>query len=252
MLGLISNVLHNNEKISHFWGRLEFMDINDLSKDLAPIVSNTMADVVEVKLREYLKKKSFKPGDALPKELELAEALGVSRNVLREALSRLRMLGMIETKKKRGMVLARPDILGTFERVLDPLIIDKNTLQDIFELRLVLEMGLAELLYIRKTEKDIKELEQIAKKEVITDDSFRIKNEIAFHGKLYEISGNDTLKRFQIMLLPIFDYVLTLEKKPSRGMVSHLDLVEILKTGTVEDFKKGMQAHLQPHFDRLK
>lgn len=228
------------------------MENTDLSKDLPPIVANTMADIVELRLREYLKRKSFKPGDALPKELELAEALGVSRNVLREALSRLRMLGMIETKKKRGMVLARPDILGTFERVLDPLIIDQNTLQDIFELRLVLEMGLAELLYIRKTEKDIKELEQIAKKEVNLDNTFRIKNEIAFHGKLYEMSGNDTLKRFQIMLLPIFDYVVAVEKKSIKGEVSHLDLVEILKTGTVEDFKKGMLAHLQPHFDRLK
>lgn len=228
------------------------MAVNDLSKDLAPIVSNTMADQVEIKLREYLKKKSFLPGDALPKELELAEALGVSRNVLREALSRLRMLGMIETKKKRGMILARPDILGAFERVLDPLIIDKETLQDIFELRLVLEMGLADLLYIRKTDKDIAELENIAKKEVNKDFSFRIKNEIAFHGKLYEMTGNDTLKRFQIMLLPIFDYVITLEQKPTRGLVNHMDLVQILKTGTKEDFKTGMQAHLQPHFDRLK
>lgn len=228
------------------------MAINDLSKDLAPIASNTMADIVEVRLREYLKKKSFRPGDALPKELELAEALGVSRNVLREALSRLRMLGMIETKKKRGMILARPDILGTFERVLDPLIIDTETLQDIFELRLVLEMGLADLIYIRKTEKDIAELENIAKKEVNHDNSFRIKNEIAFHGKLYEMSGNDTLKRFQIMLLPIFDYVITLEKKPTRGKVNHMDLVQILKTGSKEDFKKGMEAHLKPHFDRLK
>ncbi|ETZ23174.1 FadR/GntR family transcriptional regulator [Pedobacter sp. V48] len=228
------------------------MAINDLSKDLAPIASITMADVVEVKLREYLKKKSFLPGDALPKELELAEALGVSRNVLREALSRLRMLGMIETKKKRGMVLARPDILGTFERVLDPLIIDKETLQDIFELRLVLEMGLADLIYVRKTDKDIAELENIAKKEVNLDNSFRIKNEIAFHGKLYEMSGNDTLKRFQIMLLPIFDYVVTLEKKPTRGKINHMDLVQILKTGSKADFKKGMEAHLKPHFDRLK
>ncbi|MDR6782167.1 GntR family transcriptional repressor for pyruvate dehydrogenase complex [Pedobacter africanus] len=228
------------------------MAINDLSKDLLPIASNTMADIVEVRLREYLKKKSFRPGDALPKELELAEALGVSRNVLREALSRLRMLGMIETKKKRGMVLARPDILGTFERVLDPLIIDTETLQDIFELRLVLETGLADLIYIRKTDKDIAELENIAKKEVNHDNSFRIKNEIAFHGKLYEMSGNDTLKRFQIMLLPIFDYVVTLEKKPTKGKVNHMDLVQILKTGTKEDFKKGMEAHLKPHFDRLK
>jgi len=226
----------------------------DLSNDLAPIVSTTMADVVELRLREYLKKKSFEPGDPLPKEMELAEALGVSRNVVREALSRLRMLGMVETKKRRGMVLSRPDILGAFERVLDPLIIDKDTLQDVFELRLVLEMGLADLLYVRKTEKDLDELEAIARREVHDEDKpFRIKNEIAFHGKLYEMTGNTTLKRFQSMLLPVFGYVITtLEKKQVKGKVSHLDLVKALRNGTREEFRAKMHEHLLPHFNRLK
>lgn len=220
---------------------------------LEKIVPATMADVVEVKLRQYLKNKPFLPGDALPTEAELAEALGVSRNVLREALSRLRMLGMIESKKKRGMVLTKPDILGAFEKVLDPLIIDKDTLQDIFELRLVLEMGLADLLFLRKTDKDVEELETIAKAEKYdSGKQFRIKSEIEFHGKLYEMTGNNTLKRFQSMLLPIFGYVVTLEKKKIAGKVNHLDLVQILKKGTKEDFKKGMYEHLKPHFDRLK
>ena len=143
------------------------LDYN-LSEELGPIVHKTMADMVEMRIREYLKHKSFKPGDALPKEVELAEALGVSRNVVREALSRLRMLGMIESKKRRGMVLARPDILGSFERVLDPLIIDEGTLQDIFELRLTLEIGMADLIYLRKTDKDVEELERIAKKQMPT------------------------------------------------------------------------------------
>src|ERR1700712_4484766 len=121
----------------------------ELSSDLKRIDHKTMADVVEIRLREFLKKKSFKPGDALPSEQQLAEALGVSRNVVREALSRLRMLGIVETKKKRGMLLSRPDILGSFERVLDPLIMDTSTLQDLFELRLTLEIGLADILYKR-------------------------------------------------------------------------------------------------------
>lgn len=218
---------------------------------IEPITPKTMAEIVEVRLREYFRRKSFKPGDALPTENELAEALGVSRNVVREALSRFRMLGIVETKKKKGMTMSNPDVLGAFEKVLDPLIIDDGTLQDIFELRLVLEMGLADLLYIRKTDKAIDELEKIATEEE-RDNSFRVQNEIAFHGKLYEMTGNDTLKRFQTMLLPIFAYVITLEKKPIRGKVSHIDLVKILRKGTSEDFKKGMLAHLQPHFDRLK
>lgn len=230
------------------------MSKSDLMKDLGPIAQRTMADVVEKELREYLKKKSFKPGDALPSENELAEALGVSRNVVREALSRLRMLGMIETRKRRGMILSTPDILGSFERVLDPLIIDDNTLQDIFELRLTLEMGLADILYLRKTKKDIEELEAIAKSQDPRGkgQAFRIHNEISFHGKIYQMTGNETLTRFQNMLLPIFGYVISLEKVPQIGKVSHVDLVNILKDGSKEDFRQGMLEHLKPHFNRLK
>lgn len=230
------------------------MAIRKLSDDLSPIPTETMADIVETRLQEYFKKKAFKPGDSLPTEMELVDALGVSRNVVREALSRLRMLGMVETRKKRGMILARPDILGTFERVLDPLIIDEPILRDLFELRLTLEMGLADLLFLRKTDKDIAQLEKIALAEKKDGEKkFRVQNEIAFHGKLYEITGNNTLKRFQTMLMPVFGYVTTLEKNKEyeSGTVNHLDLVEILKAGTKEDFKTGMYAHLKPHYDNL-
>jgi GntR family transcriptional regulator, transcriptional repressor for pyruvate dehydrogenase complex len=231
--------------------------MSDLKNDIQPLEASTMTDLVELRLREYLKRKSFVPGDALPKEQELADALGVSRNVVREALSRLRMLGMIDTRKKRGMVLSQPDILGSLERVLDPLILGKNTLRDIFELRLVLEMGLADLIYLRKTPEDIAALETIVAQEVNKQQKpFRVEHEIAFHGKLYQMTGNDTYMRFQKMLLPVFEYVLEYEIQVNGqadvGKVTHDDLVAILKTGDAEDFRRGMKAHLKPHFDRLK
>ncbi len=228
------------------------MPTKDLMNDLKPIEVNTRADLVEIQLREYLDKKGLKTGDVLPTEMDLSEALGVSRNVLREGLSRLRMLGLIESKKKRGMVLTSPDILGSFERVLNPQFMDTSTLKNLFELRLVLESGLADLLFLRKTDKDIKELEGIIKKEKSGDnDVFRVNSEIAFHGKLYEITGNDTLKRFQIMLLPVFDYVLKNENRSIKSNVNHTDLVNILKTGSKEDFVLAMREHLRPHYEYL-
>ena len=204
--------------------------------DIEPVSHQTMADIVELKLLAFLKKNAFKPGDALPKEMELAEALGVSRNILREALSRLRVLGMVDSKKRRGMVLTSPDILGSLEKVMDPLIIDQSTLQDFFELRLTLEMGLADILFIRKTEKDVAELEQIALAEKVRDKNdvaFRIKSEVEFHGKIYRMTGNHTMQRFQTMLLPIFGHLVTVEKKPAAAKVTHLDLVNLLKNGTI-------------------
>ncbi|HTE11982.1 MAG TPA: GntR family transcriptional regulator [Chitinophagaceae bacterium] len=230
------------------------MALTNLSVELKRIDQRTMADLVELQLRDYLRKKSFKPGDPLPSEQQLADSLGVSRNVVREALSRLRMLGIVETKKKRGMLLSRPDILGSFERVLDPLIMDTGTLQDLFELRLTLEVGLADILYKRKTAKDVAELEAIAVRQQVTvgKPSWRIKHEIAFHGKLYQMTGNDTMQRFQHMLLPIFGYVIELEKVYTPASVSHMTLVEILKNGSKEKFRQGMYQHLKHHFDRIK
>lgn len=222
--------------------------------EIEPVSHQTMADVVEVKLLEYLKINSFKPGDPLPKEMELAEALGVSRNILREALSRLRMLGLIDSRKRRGMVLSNPDIMGSMEKVMNPLVIDDNTLRDFFELRLTLEMGLADILYIRKTKEGIEELEKIAQAEIApvkTDAAFRIKSEVAFHGKIYQMTGNQTLQRFQTMLMPIFGHLVAQEKKPAGGKVTHLDLVNLLKNGTIEEFRMGMKGHLEHHFQNL-
>lgn len=218
---------------------------------IKPIGAKSMAEQVETSLRDYFIKKSFKPGDAIPTELELAAALGVSRNVVREALSRFKMLGIIESKKKTGMVISSPNVVGTFEKVLNPVIMDAATLQDLFELRLVLEVGIADLLFIRKNAAAINELETIAANES-KGEFFRISNEIDFHGKLYEMTGNNTLKNFQKLLLPVFGYVTKLEKeKQVSGKVTHRHLVQLLRNGNKEDFRMGMLAHLKPHYDRL-
>ena len=225
--------------------------------DLKPIVRQTMAELVEENIREYLKKKNLKPGDPIPKETEMAESLGVSRNVIREALSRFRMLGLVETRKKRGMVLTKPDIFIGLERVLDPNLLGDDVLVDIFEMRLVLEMGLAELLFMHKTEKDIKDLETILKnRRNGGKTTFKLEHEIKFHGKLYQMTQNNTLLRFQKLLYPIFQYVTDVESHfdhpPKVGSVDHFELVEILKKGDPLSFRQGMYEHLKPHFEWIE
>ncbi len=222
--------------------------------DFEPIVTVTRAELVEEQIRAYLKKKKLKLGDPIPKETELAESLGVSRNVIREALSRFRMLGLIESRKKRGMVLTKPDIMNGLERVLDPNLLDRETLLDIFEMRLVLEMGLAELLFIKKTPKDVADLEKIVhKKSGQNSIKFNLEHEVEFHSRLYEITGNETLHRFQRLLLPIFQFVTDEEahhkKPPRKGKVDHQQLVEIIKDGNPLSFRQGMYDHLEPHFE---
>jgi DNA-binding FadR family transcriptional regulator len=115
-------------------------------------------------------------------------------------------------------------------------------------------MGLADLLYMRLKADDIDELEQIAlqHRNAPGDNTFRINHEIAFHGKLYRMTGNDTMMRFQNLLLPIFGYVLTLERVPIIGKVNHMELVKLLREGGKEDFRRGMFLHLEHHFQKLQ
>jgi GntR family transcriptional repressor for pyruvate dehydrogenase complex len=127
----------------------------------------------------------------------------------------------------------------------------------ILEIRLVLEIGMADLLFYRITKEDIEELRKIVSNEPPATQYhlFNIEHEIAFHGKLYEITGNKTLKKFQKMLLPIFDYVHKsglLKTQPLlKTFVSHKELVDILENGTPEKFRNGMRSHLENHFIRL-
>ena len=226
-------------------------------KNLQNIDTSSLVDRVENKLVEILQKKKLKVGDSIPKELELAETLGVSRTVIREALLRLRMMGLIESKKKKGAVITSPDLFGIMSKSMNPHILDQETLKEIFEIRLVLEIGMADFLFQRKTKQDIEDLREIVRKEPkITDQHlFNISHEIAFHGKLYEITGNETLKKFQKMLLPVFDYVhhsgLLGKETPLKKFVSHKGLVDILETGTPELFRNAMRHHLENHFARL-
>lgn len=233
------------------------MNTTSFKKSLQSIDTSTLVDKVEKKLVEILQKKKLKVGDSIPKEVELAETLGVSRTVIREALLRLRMMGLIESKKKKGAVITSPDLFGIMSKSMNPHILDQDTLKGIFEIRLALEIGMADFLFNRIRKEDLDELNDIVKKEPkITDQHlFNIEHEIAFHGKLYEITGNETLKKFQKMLLPVFDYVhrsgLLGKEMPLKKFVSHKGLVDILEKGSPEQFRNAMRLHLENHFARI-
>lgn len=224
---------------------------------LKAIDTSTLVDRVEAKLVELLQSRQLKLGDSIPKEVELAQAIGVSRTVIREALLRLRMMGLIESKKKKGSVITSPDIFGNLSKSMNPHLLDDRTLRDVFELRLVLEVGMADLLFHRIRREDIEALREIVREEPADaeDRLFNVQHEIDFHGRLYEITGNETMRKFQKMLLPVFEYVHQsgLLKKPaaSKKFISHKGLVDILESGTPEQFRNAMRNHLDNHYARL-
>ena len=153
------------------------------------------------------------------------------------------------------MILTEPDLLIGLDKLLQPKILSEETLQDMFEMRLVLEMGIAELLFARIKPSDIADLKAILKTEKDYPALFEMDFEARFHGRIYEIARNNTLVRFQSMLLPIFKYVhdkglkLKDEELP-KNYVTHALIVKAIETGNAEKYRDAMKRHLKIHFDK--
>lgn len=233
------------------------MVANSLINQIKTVDNSSLVDRVEMQLMEIFVNRGLKTGDMIPKEMELANAMGVSRTVIRESLTRLKTMGLVDSIKHKGTVLTSPNLAQVLQKSMIPKILDDETLKNIFEIRLILEIGMADSIFRNITDKDIRELENItnSEPESTREVLFDIDHEVKFHGKLYQITNNYTLMNFQTILLPAFNYVYDsgLINRPikKKKHVSHKELVEILKAGSPKKFREGMRKHLDNHFDRL-
>ena len=216
----------------------------------------TLVDQVEESLIEYFKEQGLRPGSSIPPEAELANALGVARTVLREALSRFKMTGMIESRTKRGMILAEPSILGGMKRCVNPLLMNKDTVLDILEFRIALEIGISNNIFSNLTPQDIEELEQIVEmSQVIGNNKYAPISEHRFHTKLYEITGNRIISEFQDIIYPVLDFVkeqsrdffepIERELSENSELVTHRHLLEFIKRGDLEGYKHAIVEHFR-------
>ena len=212
--------------------------------------STGLADQATKRLRDFIVNEKYQPGDLLPGEIELSQKLGVSRTIIREALSRFRMMGIVESRRRRGMILTSPDILSGFELAIDGTWLEADTQRELFELRLMMEIGLSDLLFKKKTDRlmaklsKIIDLEQDAKTE-----AERMKADADFHAVLYAATGNQTLMRFQKLLYPLLtQYAADKVEGITETMMNHTGLLEELRNGTPDSFRMAMRQHLEPHF----
>lgn len=129
------------------------------------------------------------PGDRLPTEQFLAETYGVSRNVVREGIARLRNEGIVESRQGIGaFVAATPSPILR----LDASLRSPDRHQSLFELRAALEVRAAELAAARRTEEDLMTIQRAY------DDMERsmdwgkdgVEHDIEFHRAIAGATGN--------------------------------------------------------------
>jgi len=149
---------------------------------LKPIKPTRISDQVFEQLRELIFRGELKPGQQIMPERELADALGVSRTSVRDAINKLAVMGLLKQKQGQGTFVRSPNSLEK-----NPLAVAMETqdatLEDLLEVRMGLECNAASLAAGRAVEKDLLFLERSIdqmRKEV---DSGRLGTEadVSFH-----------------------------------------------------------------------
>jgi GntR family transcriptional repressor for pyruvate dehydrogenase complex len=135
------------------------------------------------------------PGDRLPKEADLAERLGLSRNSLREAVKALSMIRVLDVRQGDGTYVTslEPNLL------LDALsfVVDfhrDDTVLEFLEVRRILEPAATALATERMTEADVAKLQTVL--DQLGDDptiESLVANDLEFHRLIAAGSGNAVL-----------------------------------------------------------
>jgi len=141
-------------------------------------------------------------GHRLPTEFELARTMGVSRAVVREAISRLKQDGLVETRQGSGAFVTSTRPAGSFRFNREELDGDRGQLAQVFELRLSLEGDAAGYAAARRSDAD---LAQIADGLAAIAADMRkgkdgIDADFAFHGAIAKATGNAFILRLVDLL----------------------------------------------------
>jgi GntR family transcriptional regulator, transcriptional repressor for pyruvate dehydrogenase complex len=226
---------------------------------LKPITKSRLSEAAIDQIKELIATRELEPGSKLPSERELVEQLGISRASVREALRALEIIGLVEVKPGKGTFVK--GLTGDLFVPLPNWLSDhKETLDNHFEARLVLEPAAAGLAALRASEQDIRRLkgalsafsERLAQNDLIG----LIKSDIYFHSLLGAATGNKTIKMLMDTITRfLFDgwkATLRVKGRPSKTLVEHGEILEAIIRRDEKAAKVAMERHLKNAISNLK
>jgi GntR family transcriptional repressor for pyruvate dehydrogenase complex len=147
------------------------------------------------KIKAMIVAGDLRPGDRLPREADLAERLGLSRNSLREAVKALSLIRVLDVRQGDGTYvtsLAPQLLLDALNFIVD--FHRDDTVLEFFEVRRILEPAATALAAQRMTDDDVHELRKVLAG--LSDDAGideLVANDLEFHHRIAAGSGNALL-----------------------------------------------------------
>jgi GntR family transcriptional regulator, transcriptional repressor for pyruvate dehydrogenase complex len=141
-----------------------------------------IVDQVFEQIQDLIYKGQLKPGEQLLPERELAEALGVGRNSVREAINKLIDRQLIENRQGLGTFVRKPEP-GQQDNPLSTVIGEDISAQELLEFRLGLECNAAVLAARKATSEDIVYLNSVMDemRQMVKQGSMGHEEDVRFH-----------------------------------------------------------------------
>jgi DNA-binding FadR family transcriptional regulator len=214
------------------------------------------------KLTESIQAGDLNPGDRLPTEGELVQSYGVSRTVVREAMSRLNAQGFVETQQGRGsFVLAVPSTIPFNVEMGRGRSVDE--LSELLEFRLGFETEAAGLACARADSAKVATIRDMLARFIaeVGRPSGSVKADFEFHRSIAVASGN----RYLLQILDSLGrtVIATPRQRLASGKegeraahyqvvaMEHTNIYEAIARRSPEDARAAMRVHLSNSKQRL-
>jgi DNA-binding FadR family transcriptional regulator len=204
---------------------------------------------VQESLRGFIEENKLKAGDALPPETFLAQQLGVGRNSVREAIKALESLGILETRRGIGVFVKE----FSFKPLLDNLAYGlQDSLRDVEELReirRVLETGLIGKTIEAISGEDIAALRDVTesmRRHAEKNESFAAQDQ-QFHQLLFRCQNNRMLSALIDIFWQAFNKASNFANlgnpTPLATWRDHHEIVEAVAAKDVERARQRLDDH---------
>ena len=224
--------------------------------EIKPIKKVNISDQVYEKLREQLISGVWKQGEKIPSENELAALFGVSRVTIRQALSRLNTLGLLETKLGEGTFVKelKPGIY--MKEIIPYVYLNNESEREVLEFRLVIEVETARIAASKITDEEILLLEKSLKKMLKNKGDIEkyVEEDLNFHMIIAKSTKNSLVIEVNNIVRNIIRRMIrTATEKIGHevGLKYHRLLIEAFRKRDADTASDMMREHLQQVLERL-
>ena len=227
------------------------MEVEAVASMLKAIKKTRIYEEVVGQLGQLIDEGKLKAGDRLPSERELAETFRVSRTSVREAIKSLEMEGLVITRPGSGTFISAIDVQTLVQPLASLLSRGKDALIELFEMRRLVEPGIAALAAERATAADLRRLQEILTEQdqQVTRGTSAVDSDAAFHFAIGQATHNSALQQLVSaiveILKPAREQSLQTPGRAHKSLASHRAILTAIAQHNPELARHAMQQHIE-------